>query len=217
MKSQIVAKHKEHLQELIIKEISDNGNQCSLNHIDVSKVDDMEFLFSNKYLSDFNGDISEWDVSNVRNMNNMFDSTKFNGDISRWNVSKVESMSSMFYKTIFNGDISKWDTSSLKDISYIFTYSQFEGDISNWNVSKVENMLYAFCNAKINSDLNNWKPYKLDIAFSEPIFNGEINRPYWAVCEDNQQLKKAIDTYHLKKELNIELVENNNLGKKIKI
>ena len=34
--------------------------------------------------SNFNGNISNWDVSNVTNMNYMFDDSKFNGDISKW-------------------------------------------------------------------------------------------------------------------------------------
>ena len=46
---------------------------------------------------DFNGDISQWDVSNVENMECMFDNCKsFNQDISSWDVSKVTNMSFMF-------------------------------------------------------------------------------------------------------------------------
>jgi len=32
--------------------------------------------------SDFNGDISQWDVSNVTDMTDMFNNSMFNGDIS---------------------------------------------------------------------------------------------------------------------------------------
>ena len=39
--------------------------------------------------SEFNGDISNWDVSNVTDMNRMFQKSQFNGDISNWNVSNV--------------------------------------------------------------------------------------------------------------------------------
>ena len=41
-------------------------------------------------LSEFNGDISGWDVSSVLNMNCMFTFSKFNGDISGWDVSSVQ-------------------------------------------------------------------------------------------------------------------------------
>ena len=44
----------------------------------------------------------------------MFDgATSFNGDLSQWNVSSVTEMDSMFYGTTsFNGDLSQWDVSS---------------------------------------------------------------------------------------------------------
>ena len=58
-------KTKEELKQMIEDEISKNGNECSLNHINVSNIDDMSDLF---YHSDFNGDISEWDVSSVKDM-----------------------------------------------------------------------------------------------------------------------------------------------------
>ena len=42
-------------------------------------------------------------------MNSMFHKSGFDGDISEWNVSNVENMEGMFYKSKFtgeNGDIS---------------------------------------------------------------------------------------------------------------
>ena len=47
--------------------------------------------------TDFNGDISKWDVSNVTDMYGMFCGCKsFNQDISGWDVSKVKNMNKMF-------------------------------------------------------------------------------------------------------------------------
>jgi Mycoplasma protein of unknown function, DUF285 len=61
------------------------------------------------YRGRFNGDISGWNVSKVKDMAYMFNGSKFNGDISNWNVSKVENTREMFFLSNFNGDISKWN------------------------------------------------------------------------------------------------------------
>ena len=43
--------------------------------------------------SDFNGDLSAWDVSSVTSMYAMFiDASDFNGDLSAWDVSSVTKM-----------------------------------------------------------------------------------------------------------------------------
>ena len=95
----------EELFGMITDEIYKHGYECSLNHIDVSKITNMSQLFLE---SKFNGDISEWDVSNVENMEVMFAYSTFNGDISNWNVSKVNDMSSMFYDSPLQNNPPKW-------------------------------------------------------------------------------------------------------------
>jgi surface protein len=86
----------------------------------------------------------------------MFEYSEFNGDISKWDVSKVTNMSYMFSNSKFNGDISKWDVSNVNDMESMFAYSKFNGDISNWNVSNVINMRFMYKNSKFNGDISKW-------------------------------------------------------------
>ena len=57
------------LRSLIENRINVEGNEVDLNDIDVSTITDMSGLFS---WTDFNGDISGWDVSNVTDADDMF-------------------------------------------------------------------------------------------------------------------------------------------------
>ena len=118
-------KTKEELKDIIVKRIKTEGNEVDLNDIDVSKITDMTSLFEG---TNFNGNISQWDVSNVTNMYAMFYNCKtFNQDISSWDVSKVEDMSWMFFDcTNFNQDISNWNVSKVKNKDRMFDNCQIE-------------------------------------------------------------------------------------------
>ena len=74
-------KTKDELKQMIENEISKNGNECSLNHINVSKITDMSRLFSG---SNFTGDISNWDVSSVSNMDDMFTFSPLENNPPKW-------------------------------------------------------------------------------------------------------------------------------------
>ena len=67
--------------------------------------------FSNKAEAETQyGHISEWDVSSVTNMEELFKyKDTFNDDISSWDVSKVTNMRGMFNgATAFNQNIVSW-------------------------------------------------------------------------------------------------------------
>jgi surface protein len=110
--------------------------------------------------TEFNADISGWDMSALKDISGMFFSaTKFNSDISRWDTSAVTDMSGMFYlATNFNSDISGWDTSAVTNMFAMFgDASSFNSDISRWDTSKVTGFDYMFYNAgSFNANLDAW-------------------------------------------------------------
>ena len=101
--------------------------------------------------SQFNGDISSWDVSNVTNMSYMFRYAKsFNQTIGNWDVSNVKEMIHMFsHAKLFNQNISKWDVSNVLDLSFMFNKAyKFNQNISNWKLENLINSYGVFYKAK---------------------------------------------------------------------
>jgi surface protein len=82
-----------HLRKLIIREIELNGENCNLNHIDISKINTLKGLFKDLK---FNGNISNWDVSHVTEMDNLFENSTFKGDLSNWTPYSLISVHNIF-------------------------------------------------------------------------------------------------------------------------
>ena len=127
------------------------------NDVDVSNID--SFRDNRSYHGIFENskfeyiDLSNWDVSNVKNMSFMFSCCyhlKSVGDLSNWDVSDVEDMYKMFYgceQLISVGDLSDWNVSKIINMSNMFygcEQLKSVGDLSNWNVSKVNYMSNIF-------------------------------------------------------------------------
>ena len=138
----------------IIKWVSMMCPNANLNWFDISKIDSLSYLFCS-FGENFTGDISQWVVSNVKDMSEMFmNSKKFNGDISKWDVSKVENMCRMFSGAVsFDSDISKWDISNVVNMQQMFSASHFRQNISNWQINKqcnIDKMWYMSMQYDIN-------------------------------------------------------------------
>ena len=134
-------------------------NNDSLNGWDVSNVRIMKLLFQS---SKFNGNISSWNTSRVTDMTSMLNNinvTPNNRNLNGWDVRQVTTMDQMFSNSNFNGNISEWKTTSLTNMNYMFYGTlQFNQDISGWDVSKVTNMSNMFQNsAAFNGDLSVWE------------------------------------------------------------
>ena len=110
-------KTKEELISIIHDRILKKGYKCNLNDIDVSDITDMNNLFDN---SNFSGNVSGWNVSKVKYMRGMFGGSDFVGDLSKWDVSNVTDMTSMFEDTNYTKDISMWNVNKVKRYKNIF-------------------------------------------------------------------------------------------------
>ena len=195
-------KNKDELIDIISYRIS-KTEEKNFNDIDTSKITDMSYLFAmsnlknackmsplkiNDILSEI--DINDWDVSNVENMEHMFDNsavTSLNFDFSNWDVSKVTNMDKMFYYcAAFNGKgLDKWNTSSLESAESMFSYCYyFNKDISNWNVSNLKNTSFMFAGCyKFNQDLSKWD-----------ISNIEDMKGMFSYCDN---LKQDFSTWNI--------------------
>ena len=113
------------------------GDQGTINGITYTVVD-KELL---------GGDLSKLCTTKITNLSEFFyQNSDFNQDISSWDVSSVTDMNYMFYQAeSFNQDISSWDVSNVTNMGAMFSgASSFNQNLSSWDVSKVSRC-YMFC------------------------------------------------------------------------
>ena len=171
--------------------------QAQYGHIstwDTSAVTNFDELFIGNPTTDFNENISLWNVSSATSMVSMFENCKFNNDISNWDVSSVTDMTQMFYSYalseyangvtvtgFFNQNISTWNVSSVTTMKNMFhDNALFNQEIGDWDVSKVEDMYQAFRQANaFNGNIGGWDVSSVTnmekMFYSADSFNADIN------------------------------------------
>ena len=134
-----------------IDKIEDISNIENMNEDDIEKLTNV-LLFWNG--ADFNDDISNWNVSNVENMNRMFvECKKFNQPLDKWDVSNVKSMEEMFRGCKkFNQTLNSWNVSNVKNMECMFYGCEnFDQLLNNWELSNLRFPCYMFKNCPISS------------------------------------------------------------------
>lgn len=132
----------------------------------------MSWIFSRDsngyHFGHFNGDISLWDMSNVKNAAGMFCDSNFMGDVSKWDVSNLINAAYMFAYSFGNYDVSKWDVSKLVNGYRMLYYSKTNCDVSQWNICSLTKYKDMFAGTHIGQKcVDNWDiPNKHELFFN---------------------------------------------------
>lgn len=130
----------------------------------------------------FNQDVSDWDVSSVTTMANMFQNAGAfnNGGLALdWaNTSSVTDMQYMFNGAgAFNQAISTWTMSSVLNTRYMFSGAiAFNQPLASWDVSNIQNMNNMFAYCTFNQDISGWTTTSLQNMGGMFIGNSTFNR-----------------------------------------
>lgn len=125
------------LQQLIKELIKERGQDANLNDIDVIKIDNMNYLFYEAGVSEDirNIDVSEWNVSKVREMCETFaNCPNFDCDLSNWDVSNVTDMNGMFTdcKAFRGKGLDKWNVKNVRYMEDMFKGCESLPNIPSW-------------------------------------------------------------------------------------
>lgn len=131
----------------------------------------------------FNGNINNWDISNVTNLQGVFASCSvFNQPLNDWNTSNVTTLFSMFQlASIFNQPLNNWDTSNVIIMSNVFNVARgFNQPLGNWNLTSTTSISGMFASSySFNQDISSWDTSNvidMNSAFSGAIsFNQDIS------------------------------------------
>lgn len=135
---------------------------CS--NFNTSNITTMRNLFQGCKVLTTIGDVSNWDVSHVIDMQYMFNKChKLKTlDVSRWDTSACENMAFMLCEAdgLTSIDFKNWDVSKVQSLDHFLAYSRnmIDFDISKWNVTSACKNLYAAFHSTnvISIDVTNW-------------------------------------------------------------
>ena len=151
--SDITPKNEDELKEIITQRLKENIEYPDFSGINTKRIKDMGDLFSEGAFNDINIDVSkikridlsEWDTTNVTNMDYMFYGCSGLSEINltgKFNTSKVKSMQSMFgyCSSLINIDLSNFDTFNVISMDAMFfdCKSLISLDLSHFNTQNVE-------------------------------------------------------------------------------
>ncbi len=160
----------------------DNCANLVVNAVDAPDLTSVETLDSMFYavisFDNSNHSINTWNISNITDISNMFNSSNFDQPLNLWNTSNVQYMQFTFAMSPFNQDISMWNTDGLVGMSGMFyqntDFNQslaYDQNHDYWNVSKVVDMSFLFSGATLfDQPLNSWNTSSLNIAYD--MFDG---------------------------------------------
>ena len=139
------------------------------------------------YNSNFNGDLSKWDVFNVNEMYQTFMYSKFNNDsLNNWNMKNVENIHSIFGFSEFVGNISNWELNNNIDADMVFAnnekfYEKYKEnlfskkDFFKWlSERKLEQEILETSNSNVYIDIKSKKYNDLSIDDKIKVLNNNI-------------------------------------------
>lgn len=99
------------------------------------------------------GNIENWDVSNIQGFASFFEGTQFNDDISGWDVSSATGTGRMFYSNPqFNQDISGWSVQNVTNMNTMFFQAnQFNQNLGIWEIASLISAVSIFGNSGMST------------------------------------------------------------------
>jgi surface protein len=176
--------------KLAVRNYLDENNTIPYPDIrdwDILEVDCMNELFKDLIDSDEKNEriagISEWDVSNVWNMESMFEGcSHFNQPLDNWDVSTVEYMRSMFKGcTHFNQYLGSWKVDNVSDMESMFEGCvSFDRPLNRWarrteNLTNLKRMFYN-CPRFPRYTIQSWECFKEPYAEEDNPSDDEDNQ-----------------------------------------